>query len=161
MALFQNENQFFVKKQLTVSAFLGLRWVDILRVVPSLKSFLRLNILRKQFVWAIIGIVFHDVPGYLERYCCKFWGLFIIVPYFFFLDDDDDDGDVDDDFFLRFFSVSILKKQIPTQRYFERPIAVNFGNNSHIRCLCDDIERRVTPACVEFWIGWYLDDEKP
>ena len=72
MALFQNENQFFVKKQLTVSAFLRLRWVDILRVVPSLKSFLRLNILRKQFVWAIIGMVFHDVPGYLERYCCKF-----------------------------------------------------------------------------------------
>ena len=56
-------------------------------------------------------------------------------------------------FFLRFFSVSILKKQIPTQRYFERPTAVNFGNNSHIRCLCDDIESRVTPACVEFWIG--------
>ena len=56
-------------------------------------------------------------------------------------------------FFLRFFSVSILKKQIPTQRYFARPTAVNFGNNSHIRCQCDDIERRVTPACVEFWIG--------
>lgn len=163
MALFQNENQFFVKKQLTVSAFLRLRWVDILRVVPSLKSFLRLNILRKQFVWAIIGMVFHDVPGYLERYCCKFWGLFIIVPYIFifFLGWWWRRWRCRWWFFLRFFSVSILKKQIPTQRYFERPIAVNFGNNSHIRCLCDDIERRVTPACVEFWIGWYLDDEKP